>query len=55
VLRGAADPTNPVTRRLTEQLRADLGDAFDDRLAEGLALDQPGAEKAVEPGYARRR
>ena len=53
LLRGAADPTNPLVERLTGQLRADLGAAVDARYAEGLALDAPAAESALDPaGFA---
>jgi hypothetical protein len=49
VLRGTADASNPLERRLTGQLRVALGDAFDDRYAEGLALDAAAAEAWLDP------
>jgi hypothetical protein len=52
VLRGADDPSNPLVRGLTDRLRADLGDAFELRWAEGAALDPAAAEAALDPARA---
>jgi hypothetical protein len=49
-LRGAADPTAPEIAALTARLRADLGDdAFDERYAEGAALDRASAIERLQP------
>ncbi|ONI86785.1 hypothetical protein ALI22I_24615 [Saccharothrix sp. ALI-22-I] len=43
-LRGAPDARNPEVARLTDRLRADVGDAaFDLAYATGAALDRPDA------------
>jgi hypothetical protein len=52
VLRGTDDPSNPLVRRLTEQLRQELGAAFEERYAQGAALDPAAAEAALDPARA---